>query len=495
MHNFALALLPLCGLIAATSTTVDIDNPSASDPTTPPKKISFPKGADNPFPSGIPTQPDKCDGEFPSDDCFHAMGSGGYLYYEKDSGCSDDQKNTLATALWEATTLSYYSSNFPNNGEGARGSASAHFYMGPDYLSQKDRIAGNLQRVSEFKSGKTSEKAYITMSCKDTKDLCKQRHQGTVGGYAWTYNGWFGYYHYITFCPPFFSIDNMDQKLTEIESELSSGKTDKASDMRYLRTTGQFFLHEMMHTRIADGGKEPHITDEGVTEPGKTYPGNPAAYGPNLVHKLAQRPISQNGGASRASTNADSYAILANCAWWWDTTGYFPGVPGKAGPSSTDDDFPIALWIDLGNTTSPSKADFASLFSVDSEGFENSTTTSATSTTQSTTTTSASQTTTADTATATADDSCKESYKFFFDHFEIHGKNFDSSKFGTDGSGLKKQIKGCGDLTAWHFETDSSGEWQWHATGNLPIGTKDCVGRAVVSAGGEGPDGCKGSGL
>lgn len=407
MRNFGLALLPLCGLIVATPITdppqsVDINNPSASDPKIPPKQISFPKRPDNPFPNGIPTHPDKCDGEFPSDDCFHTIGSsGGYLYYENDSGCSDNQKNVLETALWEATTLASYSSNFPNNGEGSRGSASAHFYMGPDYLSQKDRISGNLQRISEFKSGKTSEKAYITMSCKDTKNLCNERGQGTVGGYAWTYNGWFGYYHYITFCPPFFSLDNIDQKITEIESELSGGKTEKASDMRYLRTTGQYFLHEMMHTRIADGGKEPHITDEGVVEPGRTYPGNPAAYGPNLVHKLAQRPINQNGGATRASTNADSYAILANCAWWWDTTGYFPGVPGKYGPSSAEDDFPISLWIDLGNTTSPSEFDFASLFSADAEGFESSATTILTI-----------QTTTALTATATADNSRKDSYNF-----------------------------------------------------------------------------------
>jgi hypothetical protein len=34
--------------------------------------------------------------------------------------------------------------------------------------------------------------------------------------------------------------------------------------MTWLRTTGQFFLHEMMHTRIADGGVEPHIIDEYV---------------------------------------------------------------------------------------------------------------------------------------------------------------------------------------------------------------------------------------
>jgi hypothetical protein len=36
------------------------------------------------------------------------------------------------------------------------------------------------------------------------------------------------------------------------------------------------------------------------------------AYGPSLVHQLAKRSLSQGGGATRASTNADSYAMLAN---------------------------------------------------------------------------------------------------------------------------------------------------------------------------------------
>ncbi|KAJ5911341.1 uncharacterized protein N7473_000644 [Penicillium subrubescens] len=208
---------------------------------------------------------------------------------------------------------------------------------------------------------------------------------------------------------------------------------------------------------------------------------NPSASDPKTPPKKISFPNVRITPSPR--TNADSYAILANCAWWWDTTGYFPGEPGKPGPSSAEDDFPISLWVDLGSTTSPSKADFAKLFSADEEGFDSSTTTTTT------------HTTTASAPTATADDTCKESYKFFWDHFEIHGKNFDPSKFGKDGSGLKKQIGGCGALSGWHFETDTSGGWQWHAKGNLPIGSKDCVGRAVVSAGGEGPDGCKGSGL
>ena len=46
-----------------------------------------------------------------------------------------------------------------------------------------------------------------------------------------------------------------------------------------------------------------------------------------------------------------------------------------------------------------------------------------------------------------AGDICGDWYKIPFDHFEIYGKNFNPEKVGTNGSELKKQIKGCGDLT------------------------------------------------
>lgn len=92
-------------------------------------------------------------------------------------------------------------------------------------------------------------------------------------------------------------------------------------------------------------------------------------------------------------------------------------------------------------------------------------------------------------------DSCDVSYKFFFDEFQIRGKNFDASKIDTDGSGLEKQIKGCGDLTKWNFQmTPKDPAYQWHASGRLPIGVKDCVGRAVISGGGATIADCHGPG-
>lgn len=51
------------------------------------------------------------------------------------------------------------------------------------------------------------------------------------------------------------------------------------------------------------------------------------AYGPQYVYRLAQRPLNQGGGATRASTNADSYARLTNSLYFYDATGYFPRPP------------------------------------------------------------------------------------------------------------------------------------------------------------------------
>ncbi|TGJ88663.1 hypothetical protein E0Z10_g8 [Xylaria hypoxylon] len=91
--------------------------------------------------------------------------------------------------------------------------------------------------------------------------------------------------------------------------------------------------------------------------------------------------------------------------------------------------------------------------------------------------------------------SCSVAYKFFFDTFEVRGKNFVPAKFGANGEGLKHELSGCGAITKWKFEeTPDDMRFQWYASGHLPIGTKNCVGRALVSAGGSGADNCHGPG-
>jgi hypothetical protein len=90
---------------------------------------------------------------------------------------------------------------------------------------------------------------------------------------------------------------------------------------------------------------------------------------------------------------------------------------------------------------------------------------------------------------------CDVSYKFLYDAFEIRGKNFPDAKLGANGEGLHGQLSGCGDLTKWKFETTPDDCcFQWFASGQLPIGTKSCVGNAVESAGASSNGNCHGAG-
>ena len=52
---------------------------------------------------------------------------------------------------------------------------------------------------------------------------------------------------------------------------------------------------------------------------------------------------------------------------------------------------------------------------------------------------------------------------------------------------LEAQIKGCGALKDWKFQrTTTDPQYEWYASGHLPIGVKNCAGRAVTTAGGPG---------
>ena len=93
------------------------------------------------------------------------------------------------------------------------------------------------------------------------------------------------------------------------------------------------------------------------------------------------------------------------------------------------------------------------------------------------------------------EDSCDVSYKFFFDGFEVRGKNWPDAKLGANGEGLLNELKDCGAVTGWEFSwTPNDVKYQWYAHGSLPIGTKACVGSAVESAGGSSRGNCHGPG-
>jgi hypothetical protein len=209
------------------------------NPTTPPTSIAFPAPL-TVAAIAINDQPSQCDGQNPSEDCLNAL-AGGYIWYDKNAQCLDDEKIIISTALSYATSLAAYSSGFPNAGRATHGPVSAGFYMGPDLADFQNRIGGNLKRISSFRNAENARE-YITLSCQDTKNWCGKRFSGQgVGGYAWS-APWFGfYYHYITLCPLFFTADDMNAKFEMVQAELAHGVTTMATDMTWLRTTADLF--------------------------------------------------------------------------------------------------------------------------------------------------------------------------------------------------------------------------------------------------------------
>lgn len=331
--------------------TADPDRLPGLDSTSRLKSISFPKKAENAYPNGVPTMSASCDDSCPEQTCFRGLTvDGGHLNFDPDGKCDAQQMEQVETAFLDAITLAFHSMYFPNVGTADHGLISGRIWMGPDFIKFSSRISGNLKRVYEFKTSKTSTREYITISCNDPEKMCgKSSQRKAVGGYAKTVSDWSGHYHFISLCQPFFSLDSLDTKLKQIQKDLQSGVAKQAEDMSWLQTTGQVFLHEMMHLSIANGADEPHITDEWYEcNPGsKPKAGKKQAYGPLHVYRLAQLAPDAGGGAGRASTNADSYAMLANAIYWWEKTTIFPGLPGEVFLTMADD----ALNLTLGNTT------------------------------------------------------------------------------------------------------------------------------------------------
>lgn len=186
------------------------------------------------------------------------------------------------------------------------GRATTQYYIGPDSDNFDYRMAGNFKRVAGLLDSSNNE--LIHVSCKEQDHLRPNRKEGkTVGGSAFSTTLGGVTYHEITLSPAFFTTPALDTLVTDFKKDMISrglSQTKRERDATWILTQDSIMLHELLHLYL--GGNEPHITDERV--------GNLAsdqyAYGAEMVYKLANNP--EEGGASRASTNADSYAVLAS---------------------------------------------------------------------------------------------------------------------------------------------------------------------------------------
>ncbi|KAH5711875.1 hypothetical protein HBI64_042700 [Parastagonospora nodorum] len=328
------------------------------NPKTIPQTIRRLGRGENKFKKQWKTAPASCtDLVHPSEQCIKDMQaqphtndviafSGGELKLDNNHKCSDTQFGQFQTAAWDALQLgSYMGAPDPKNYKDA---VTWRTWMGPNYPDYSKRIVDNFNRVVDFEGRKKFD---IYVTCSDPKNYCNIQKDGkNIGGYAYAVKGWFGYmYYYIAACAPFFTMDDLDTKINQIEKDLRNGNLNSATRAVWQKNIGQVFLHEMMHLDVVG---QPHINDEHV-DPDSAQNW---AYGPNRTHMLARRALNQGGGAARASTNADSYAWLANSKLFYDITNYFPAPDNykdktRSSPADTPNMELDAWMLDFGAIT------------------------------------------------------------------------------------------------------------------------------------------------
>ncbi|KAL9093326.1 MAG: hypothetical protein Q9165_004067 [Trypethelium subeluteriae] len=82
----------------------------------------------------------------------------------------------------------------------------------------------------------------------------------------------------------------------------------------------------------------------------------------------------------------------------------------------------------------------------------------------------------------TPSEDCKTKYKVVEDDVTISGTAWDANKLRSDGSGLKKAVKKCGDVTKWKWQSPVDG-WDFTATFHIGVFMKNCISSKMEEAG------------
>ena len=176
--------------------------------------------------------------------------SGGRLIWEPNSGCQS--KEAVVTAAYDAHRLASLTVKYAND---ERHTPIWNTWMGPNYGEYKNRIVGNLGRISNFRP---HDKYDIYMSCNDPQKQCNVVVEGRplkVGGYAWTKKGWFGSYSYINLCETFFTLSSLRSKIREVDYNKEYKDGSYARQAAWQLNMAEAFLHEMMHLNITSVGQ------------------------------------------------------------------------------------------------------------------------------------------------------------------------------------------------------------------------------------------------
>lgn len=277
-------------------------------------------------------------------------------------GCSDFKKSTIVTGMLHSSHLTFCFADDRTalenardmldgikdwSGSKTRDSYSLQYWIGNDWRSFEDRMRDNIYHASNFTISNDYHNYMLMLSCYDPNDICQKYNSARkqAGGFAWTTGFYIWKLGHITFCDPFFSLQDESGKREELQDGYRRDP-DYLKDMSNYNTLGQFFIHELFHLESTWTG-HPNITDQEL-DIGSTR--TIRAYGPVNCRKLAkQQPgtgDTTNRGATVTTVNADSYAMFINAVYWWQNTGEFPHAPNLP-PDASSPPLMIMPHLDL----------------------------------------------------------------------------------------------------------------------------------------------------
>ncbi|KAI5362520.1 Putative metallopeptidase, catalytic domain superfamily [Septoria linicola] len=434
--------------------------------------------------------------------------------------CSPEEQEKIKIGFWDAQDLLKYAARWSTD-RSSRDVVSADYWIGSDWREYSSRVKSNLENASKFVHKEKS--SYITITCQDPKGYCNRGRveRKVIGGYAWDVDGIFWTYGHINMC------------IDELNYYRSKKEINKLQSMRYYQTYGQFMSHEMMYLK-STYNEEPKIVDvylqKGDGSMKNDFPGVPGKRetpgDPGLPPPLLVLPSVSFGNSTDLSIDSiddqlanaiDSY-LTTEGGSDADTSDVCPATPDDNACHGINGDYWIMsrdLALDnakdfCGQADQTKKYNVGSVNELElpARNFK-------------------------DTKRGPKDardcldrfqdaviDGCDghdplnnpHNYKFgstltTSDGWElkmtplskqvneVRGKNWPDAELGANGEGLREELSGCGALTKWKFErTPDDCCFHWYASGQLPALTKNCIGRAVMSAGGSGKGNCHGAG-
>ncbi|KAK0108573.1 hypothetical protein ONS95_003371 [Cadophora gregata] len=211
-------------------------------------------------------------------------------------------------AYHDAMIMADHATRWPEEG---RDASNMYFGSGVEKTPHKENIMTNIARASKW-DNKGGFDNYIILDCLDEWNKCSKKvgkDERVVTCYTINTGGGWWLKSTIYCCPPFFTMSNVEQ-----QHDYWKDKPTSQLDLRYMQTSGNVVIHEMLHTKQITQNR-PDVFDQTFCF------GCRRIYGPVDVAKAAANP---NLSPTFTAYNCDSYAQFVIAMYWQELFNVLP---------------------------------------------------------------------------------------------------------------------------------------------------------------------------